>query len=298
MPVFDQLQQAAFQSIVFPITSCESVGAIRDHHHIYPHAAGASPELMGRQLYVFRMEANFQATFPKYPGLWPYRLRDLRRLWENQTIADLVVPTIGTIKAYCRNWSIRMDARIRSGEKVQLEFVEDQDATQLTASLISVRLNSLRTATSNFSRLSALNDFQNDSKTESLFDAITDSANAVLAISDQAELAGNLISAKLQHLIGLIGEADRLIFSEDPMNYKLSSAMKDVWDVALSTVEDIGFKKQPLKIYVANSTMPMNQISVGIYGTADKTVELLQLNAVEDVFAVPAGTQIRYYPNE
>lgn len=297
MPVFDQLQKASFQGIVFPIESCESAGSIRDFHHIYPHARGASVELMGRNLYTFRMEANFQATFPKYPGLWPYRLQSLRKLWEEETIADLVVPTIGTIKAYCRNWSIRMEARIRSGEKVHLEFSEDQDATSLTESLISVKTQSLATATKNFDKFKALSDFQNDKKTESIFDAISNVANSFLALGDQSELAGNLISAKLQGILNLIDQADATFFSEDPMNSKMLSAMKDLWDITLSTLDSIDNRhSEPLQIFIVGSTTTISVISSAIYGTADKAIELMQLNPIEDVFAIPAGTQIKYHP--
>ena len=135
---FDTLQRASFQGIEFPITSMTLKGGIRDHIHEYPHAAGGAPEKLGRKLYEVSMQANFQSTFRAYPRLWPSALSKLRKIFEQQTTGDLVIPTIGTIQAYARNWTQQMEAKIRSGETATFEFVEDQGSEDLAAGINDV----------------------------------------------------------------------------------------------------------------------------------------------------------------
>src|SRR5438105_4964362 len=126
MPVyFDTLQRASFGGAEFPVESVSIVGGLRDHIHEYPHSQGGAPEKMGRKLYTIRMKAVFQTKFKLYPGLYPNTLNFLRKMFEEQSSADLVVPTIGTMTAYCRNWTQEMEWRIRNGEKADFEFVED-----------------------------------------------------------------------------------------------------------------------------------------------------------------------------
>lgn len=298
-PAFDQLKRAAFASIEFPVTNVEIHGSIRDHIHIYPHSKGGAPEKLGRNLYTISMDANFQNTFRKYPAaLWPLSLRQLRGIFEEQTTDDLVIPTIGTIKAYCRNWSQKMEAKIRSGEMARFEFVEDQDATTLEQELAKVSTASLQAAVSNFDASKALADFQNDKTTESIFDAISDAANFVLSFADLAELTGNLVSAKLMALNDLASQFDRTKFGKDPTNEPVIHAVKELIDTIRKIMEDQKARFRSIEFFQVPITMPMNQISLRLYGTTERTIELMQLNAVPDVFRVVAGTRIRFYPPE
>lgn len=296
MPAFDSLQLASFEGIKFPIGSCEITGSIRDHIHIYPHAKGGSPEKMGRNLYLIKMEANFQDTFKKYPNLWPYRLADLRKYFENETTGKLVIPTIGTIKAYCRNWTQKMEARIRSGEKCNFEFVEDQDATVLSQSLQQRSAVSIAESAKAFNAAKALADFQDDSKAESIFDAITNVANYILSFRDMAELAGNLVSAKVLALADLCKQFQATNFADSPRNEPVINAFANLYDTVLRINDDFASKQTKVEIYVVPTTVSMNQISQKLYGDTSHTVELMQMNAVDDVFQVRAGTSIKFYP--
>src|SRR5262249_28189814 len=141
MPVFDQLQRASFDGVPFPVESVDVTSDLRHHVHEYPHTAGGDPEKLGRSLYRIQMLGNFQATFRAYPKLWPEALTKLRKTFEAEKTADLVIPTIGTIKAFITKWRQRSTAKIRSGEKVEIEFLEDQASAFLVEKQIAVHVD-------------------------------------------------------------------------------------------------------------------------------------------------------------
>lgn len=296
VPAIRQLKRASHMGIEFPITNSEVMGSIRDHIHIYPHAKGGAPEKLGRNLYTIRMEANFQATFKKYPGLWPLKLRELRGYWEDQTTGDLVVPTIGTIKAYCRNWTQKMDARIASGETVSLEFQEDQDASQLEQELQRVSIASLQQAALKFNASKALADFQDDSTSESIFDAISDMANFVLSFADLAELGGNLLSSKLLALADLTRQFSRTNFADNISNEPVMGAFYELAATVQTIQEDINARNRKIEIYVTPRPTSMLALSQQLYGDGSHVDELMGMNAVDDQYAVRAGTRIKFYP--
>jgi prophage DNA circulation protein len=294
-PVFDQLPKFSFGGIVFPVEGYDVAGGIRDHIHEYPHAAGGAPEKLGRRLYTVKVRASFQATFDKYPGLWPTSLAKLIQFFEAQKTLPLVIPTKGTIQAYCRNWSSAVEAKVRSGERVDLEFVEDQSQANLISALVNVSTKNITTTLANYNAAKILADFSTLPST-SIFDAISNAANAFLAIGDMTQAATNLVSAKLTALVDLIKQVDQADFVKDPKNYPLITALHDLWDAAQTQAANINRKAIEPAVWVVSAPMAMSAIASALYGDTSRQTELMQLNAVEDVLRVPAGTAIRYYP--
>ena len=132
MSVFDSYPQASFSGITFPVESSRIKGGIRDHIHEYPHSPGGSPEKLGRMLYEFTVQVHFDARFTNYPGLYPQSLNQLTTLFEAQTTADFRLPQMpASVSCYCRAWTREMTNRIRSGERVELVFMEDQSTLYL-----------------------------------------------------------------------------------------------------------------------------------------------------------------------
>lgn len=294
-PVFDQLPRFSFGGIVFPVLGYDVKGGIRDHIHEYPHAAGGAPEKMGRRLYFVNAHATFQTTFDKYPGLWPSSLAKLIQFFESQQTLPLVIPTKGTIQAYCRNWTSAVEAKIRSGERVDLEFVEDQSQANLISSLVNVSTKNITNALANYNAAMILADFSSLPST-SPFDAIANAANAFLAIGDMTTAASNLVSAKLTALVDLIKQVDQADFIKDPKNFPLMTTLHDLWDAAQTQAQNVNRKATTPLTYFVPSPMAMSAISATIYGDTSRQLELMQMNAVEDVLRVPAGTPIRYLP--
>lgn len=294
VPPNKKLKKASFMGYPFPVTEVSVQGSIRDHIHEYPHANGGAPEKMGRRVYIIKMHALFFTNGKDYPNLWPTTLNYLRIYWERSTTGPLVIPTIGTIQAYCRNWNTVQTSKVLSGEVADLEFVEDQGSAELVAALITATPTFVEV----FGRYNAamlLAEFAKPADI-SLFDAVANAVNGVLAYDDTVAAAGNLISAKLLAVADMCSLAEHSVTAQNPMNHPLIDALLQIWDTA-ETASQTFFKNQAdLGTYVVPSgPMSVSAISAAIYrGDATKGVDIMQLNAIDDPFAVRAGTKIRY----
>lgn len=294
MSAFDELQRMSFSGIPFPIKTCRSSCAIRDHVHEYPHVPGGAPEKLGRKLYEFHVEAIFDQRLlnPLWKQLWPTDLANLRALWEDEVTADLHVPSIGTIKAYCTNWEQTMDARIRSGESVSLTFREDQSSGFLV--LESVSVTSVANAVSAFDAAVAQVDLSEESA--GFFDAISNAANSILAVKDQVDVFGSLVESKLLAAAQLLRAADQQVKElNDPDYYPLLEALQDLHLAMVELNEDLAATGARLQTFVTPVTMTVGDLATRLLGSADLGGDILQLNGFDNPFAVPPGTQVRYY---
>jgi prophage DNA circulation protein len=298
-----RLQRAAWQvpggpKVEFPVRHVQVHGSGRKHIHEYSHSPGGAIEKLGRKLYEIRMSCPFMETFDLYPNLWPLGLDSLRNSFERQDTGDLTIPTLGTIKAICDDWSQMMEARVQSGEEVELAFTEDQSQLFLVDEIIG---NGQTRINDTFVRFE---DEVNKLTPEqaSIFDGIRDAANGVLAFVDQARAFGMLLQAKLDGLETLIAEADADItfgngILQDPENFFLWNSLRDLWASANQLTSDIFQQQIQLQTFIVPMTMSIADVSVAIYGDATHAVDLLQTNAsFDDAFAIVAGTKINYYP--
>lgn len=293
-PVLD-LQKCSFNGEFFPATSIEVVGGIRDHIHEYPHADGGAPEKMGRKLYGIRIHGDFQSTFRAYPKLWPDGLRKIRRYCERQLTADLVVPTLGTIKAYARTWTQTLNPKASmSGESVAFEFVEDDVDGAIAKVTAFLKTRPLDALAKTFDSTKVLTDFASE-KDISIFDAITNGINAILAIGDQGGVVVGLVTAKILVVMDLCAQFSNTFTAKNCKNAPMAQAFHDMWDTIGQSSFNLLKKTATPKVFYTSSRMSMSMVSMAIYGDATHLSELLQLNIVEDPYAIPAGTKITYY---
>lgn len=273
-------------------------GAMRHHVHEYPHAPGGAYEMLGRKLYEIKMSCPFMETFKKYPELWPLNLDSLRSSWERGTVGKLTIPTLGEISARCVNWSQEMDSKIQSGEMVDLDFLEDQSQLYLIDLLVHENRADNRTAVEKFNfQLEKQKILEGTPQQVSIFSQIRDAANSVLAYFDQAEAVGMLLSAKIEGLMAIIEEADAdLTLMQDPGQLAIIRAMRDLWFAAYTLWGNIQSKQAPVQMYIVPMLMTINDVSTALFGDATHSVELMQLNSLDDVLAIQAGTTIHWYP--
>lgn len=301
MSAFDNFQRASFATIEFPYEERTIQGSIREHEHKYPHSPGAALETLGRELYVVHFKSTFQDTFKSYPDLYPSALARIRRLYENETRDDLVIPGIGTIKAVISSITQRANPKeSRSGEKVDLSFREDIEDAFLVNNLIGVTSKSLFAANKELELdiAAAKRAFLKKADLNFL-DSITTSVNSVLAIVDTTQAYGNLVEAKILGAASLVYQADKRVRSlNDPVNAKLYYSVLKVWDALLTLFKDIQKTGGGVQNFLVNKTMSVVEISKALYnGDGTKAAQIMQLNILDDVLTVPPGTQIRYYPN-
>jgi DNA circularisation protein len=303
---FSTLARASFAGIEFPLLSCRMRGSSRNHVHIYAHVPGGDVEKLGRNLYEIEMHIPFLTSATAYSTqaspLWPTRLALLRGLFEAETTDWLVIPTVGRIKAYATEWEQEMQGNVHNGEHASFKFLEDQSAAFLLAGLITTVTKSVSSTAQQLSTITtamALADQLGPQRDRSLFETIQRTANDLLAFRDQAELAGSLITEKVAMLTSLCNEADRTVQAmKDPVNWQLVEAVKELWDAARQFGEAIVGPQNAFATYTLPLRMTIGQVSMAIFGTTDKAMDLLQLNPIDNAFDIPAGIVVRYLRDE
>jgi prophage DNA circulation protein len=290
-----------FGDIKFPAEKHMVHGTGRHHVHEYPHSPGGALEKLGRGVYKFTIQGNFQATFPAYPDLYPNGMNTLRSYFEQQLTKPFVHPSIGKFPAMIIGWTQVKDARILSGEKVDIELVEDQaaqfalaDLVSSTPSASSIGPSAAQVAADLASVRAQLALSQNDL---GLFDAIQSFASDIAAIGDTASLYGNLYSTKIQALAGVCSSLESSFSMQDPRAWPVVNSILTLWQGCNQALQDVLQNQAQLAYYTVPITEPMSMIANDIYNDATRAGDLLGLNpTVVDAFNVPAGTRIAYYP--
>lgn len=308
MSAFDGLPQCSFAGIVVPYESIDVQGGVRDHVHEYPHSDGGDPELLGRKLYTFRITANFHDTFRGYVDLWPDKLNLLLSTLESSTTAALVVPQYGTIQAYATSWTRQISTRVRSGEKVVIEFREDGAQVGLDQIVdehpLEVRSHALvldarvKDAVAAGDSLSALQkDAAITGTDRDVFDSIGALANSIFAIQDTAALNGQLYGTKLLQLASLCERADGLRSMQTTSSQPVVEALHALWAAAVRLADNVQGKSRAMQRYVTPTRMAMSDVAIALYRDASRTEDLLALNtgSYRDALAIPAGTTLVYY---
>lgn len=289
---FDQLLFASFDSIQFPVRKVTVKGGIREHSHEYPKVPGAASEKLGRKLYTISMNGPFYNNLlpPWDESLWPGALSDLRDRFEEELTSDLLIPTIGTIKAFCTNWSQTMDARIRSGEDVELEFKEDQSSAFLLDGIINIKGTSL------LAEGKSLEEIATAAGLNDIFAELEAQIDGVTAIIGTAEMYSGAGQAKLAGLISTFDRLDATVGAlNDPANATLLEAYLNSWASAQALQQDLLRQQRPLIIYEVPTLMAVSDVSRAIYGDTSKATDILGLNPIEDAFAIRRGTVLRVY---
>lgn len=293
MANFDELKSAGFDGIEFPVTEVTIRGGLRDHVHEFPHTPGGKPELMGRKLYEIEMQIPFLGNLlnTKWETLWPQSLAVLRSKFERQIRSQLHIPTVGTIRAYCFDWEQSMRSNIRSGERGVFRFREDQSDQYLVSDLIKISPRSLANQSAQIRA-----ELEERGIDPTAFDKLFDAVDGVLAVLDQAQLGAQLLESKLLGLAALCAEFDRRVdLFADPENFGIGEALRTLWASALSLMQNVEDRTATLRKYTCPVEMTISDVAIAVYGSAERGADILRLNAIEDAFAIPAGSELRYY---
>lgn len=286
------LLKCSFAGIRFPIHSVRVTGGGRSHVHEYPHSPGGAPEKLGRKLYEFEVVPCFEADLipTEYAGLWPNKLNSLQNIFDKQSTEDLILPTIGKVRAFAETWSREYNpSRSMSGEAVSWKFLEDSEESRLiTTAIVSAR--------SLPAKLDAFVLAGNGFKKPSLWDQIVAAVEKVLAYRDQFELYSNLIEASLLSILGMLREIDQAYDElKDPRNLAAAIALRELWTECRLFYADQKQLGLVTKHKRTKKLMDIGELSIWLYGESSKASELLSLNSFEDPFAIPAGFNVRYY---
>jgi len=286
-------KDCSFASIRFPVLSCKVKGGMRIHEHIYPHSPGAAVEKLGRDLYKIEIVPCFEANLipDVYQGIWPARLSTIRGIFESGATEDLILPTIGKVRAMAVSWDQDFTpARSISGEAVTWSFIEDQENARLSDAVYAQSHN----------LKSSLDAFQVaglslDPK-PSLWDQVTQAVDWALSFKGQGELWASLIESKLRGAITMIEEMlNQANALSDPRNAFAIEVIQELWAQVVAFYNDQRETGMRFKHIKTNRDMDIGQVAVWLYGDSEKASDLLSLNAFDDPYSIKTGTGIRYY---
>lgn len=315
---FDGLQSAEFAGFKYPVSEITVTGGLRDHVHEYPHSPGGAPEKLGRKLYEFRMRCPFQQGLRGFPLCWPETLQSLRIIFEGGGTFDLVVPTVGTIQAYCVSWVETANfQRNRQGVEVELVFREDDSNLFLVTELITQTTANFGGVVANYKQALA-DQVAGPADAAALltapdslmlvkipggelatFNQILSDASAVLSAVDTVLEVGSAVVGLALGLVALCEQADATSSAlQDPTRAPFLAAFLAVWAGAQKVAKDA----QRLDVTVVEYVVPQPGLGVGavstaIYGDASHIIEILTSNqaANDNPFLIPGGTVIKAY---
>lgn len=296
MPVFDTLQRASFDGLDFPVKSVSVKGRYRHEEHEYLRVPGAVIEKLERAVYNIEIQAVFDTNVKGYGRLWPDVLTAIRNKFETGVTSALTIPTVGTIPAFQPEWDQTADmGKLRSGEMVKLAFKEDQTQRFLTLALVQTQQQSMATSLNRLqvTRAQILGEPANDT---SIFDAIQNTANGILAIKDRGDLYGGLLVAKLGQMTALMNRADSALESlKHPVNHEVTDAFLELWNTAVKMTTNLAESPRGPRSYTTPKVMSMGDVATAVYGDSTRASEILLNNTLDDPFAIAAGTKIIYF---
>ena len=212
-----------------------------------------------------------------------------RELFEQETSADLMIPSIGPMFCMCREWDQEMTAKVLSGERATFKFIEDSSDSFLLNDLVSTP-KSLPTKASRLTNLSQT------LPNPSIFDSVLNAVNDVMAIVDQGNVYGGLLEAKILGLVALCREADQRIELQDATNHGILDALRDLWAAAKEILTDTQRTGGKIVKFRVPVTMSVIDVSALVYqGDTTRASEILNLNPIDDAFAIPGGTILKIY---
>ena len=287
------VKACSFDGVRFPVLSCAVKGAMRHHEHVYPHSPGAGVEKLGRDLYKVEVTPCFQADLipPEYADLWPAGLSKIRAIFESGKTADLILPTIGKMRAMATSWDqVFTPAKSASGEAVTWNFIEDQENARLLSASFSSSKGLAQANTAFKIAGQQLNPAPN------LWDMAAEAIDSVLAFKGQIELYSSLVESKLQSAISMFNAmSDQVNELSNPRNAFALEALTELWAQTTAFYKDQKETGLVLKYKRTTRDMDIGQVAVWLYGDSEKSSDLLSLNAFADPYAIPIGTNVRYY---
>lgn len=295
----DAQRQTAFNGIPIPVSSIELHSRGRQHLHEFPHSPGAAPEKLGRGIWHLTVDASFQVVFAKYPTSYPGDMLALRALYEQQITATFQHPNGDDFPAFIAGWRQHWNPRLRSGERVQIEFLEDQRTTFLAApSSTATQGASIATQQGALdAQLAAIQaQLLVSSNDVSIFDALRAASNAVASLSGSVQLYTSLVQAKCAQLQAVCAQVEQLPSMQSPLAIGILDPLHNIWAAATSITQSAQ-AAQRLGRWTVPQTMTLNAIARTLYGDASRYADLASLNGatIRDPNSVPAGTVILYY---
>lgn len=279
--------------LIMPFEESEKESGVRDHIHVFPHSPGGLPEKLGSELKAVTLRCIFDTAFNGvYPSSYSYpgTLDALEDACDAQSTGVLVLPTSKTpIRAYIRKLHRTQTARVTSGERATISFMQDQTvAEKFAQTKVQSSANNLVSDATVFAAITS--DF--DSVLPARMSGLITSLVALNGTSQQFSL---LAASLVDQIADVAAQIDALPELDDPAQWLIVDATHDVLYDAILLGQNIQQQNQAIQFYVVPSEMTTQQISVAIFGDSTHADDIYDENQIDDALAVPAMTRIQYF---
>lgn len=309
LPPFHTLAKHSFVGIPFRVENVTIRGGIREHVHEYGRLPGGVAELLGRRLYEFEYDAVFATNDPEFPDAWPGTIGTFRGFWEQQQQGDLVVSTIGKVLAYATSWTIVQTNKAFNLERVKITFRESAETDLLTPEgVVVLKSQPLAAQAQNIVDLGvALQKKPNGSfgipnvdvpalVSPDFLTSILDYAKQIQGLVQMTKLRLDSVAQRATAMADMIRSFSDLEASlNDPGNWKMVQALNSITVAADQLARDSLRKVAPLTTYVTPKRMSVVEVSIAFYGDTSRAMEIMQMNAFVNPFAIPEGTRVKVY---
>ena len=295
MADFDQLPEAEYRGIRFPLESSDMEGGNDFVEHTAYRRRGADMEPAGGKAYRGSLTIPLINSGPlvaRYGRLWPDLRGDLIAEFESHPIGTLVHPTWGTLEIAVQSWSASDDPGLRNGQRLKVTF-EEHNASLATLIGASGALTTDPTTT-------VQSQAQAADALGAPFVGYTPMTEGIVAQMTTLESASSLTSSEVQ---GAFNTMNGLVTTRLALP-SLAGVDANAAVVALSSVrvslQSYFARYAPnvraVRYYRLPAEMSVAEIAHTVYGDMSLTGLVLAVNSFVDPLLVPAGTLITVLP--
>ena len=290
----------------FPVETVKETGGNRLVNRERPYRDGAKIDDVGSSPKCWSLSSCFNSTVVGEGGsdsapLYPDVLNDLLRSFDKHETGDLVVPTIGKIRARAKSYSREEKNDEIDTARVTLEFIQDNedkvDATAFTLPTVRSSVAALAQATT----FSAESDGSFNSTLADL-NAMASQLEAIASypsdtLQDLDNQAGIVVNATNRVLDAFTSKSNnpktkaRAMLS-DPDSSMTQRKLTALQDTSARARAELRANEPPIVRAIFDVPLSLFDIAARLGQDANK---LIALNPALDPFFIPANTNVRVH---
>ncbi len=311
--VFDKFALASFavsngNSVAFPVHKIQQDGANRLIERERPYRDGAKLDDTGSKARRWTMECVFHNSitepgldvFNKGINLYPDSLNDLLIIFDFHETGDLMVPTIGMVRAKAEDYSRVEDVNLVDGATLSLVFVEDNEDTvdfrSITSPTINAQGNRLALKTE-FDAQSAGIDSFNLNSLEEAASSLEQAANAPGDAVDDVRKQANRVrhnAERVESAFSQAGQEGRDLLL-DPTSTDVGRALIELVDVSARATNDP--RRGRPRIVSVITTVDTSMLEISSVAR-QRYSDLLAINtAIPNALLIPRGSVVKIFAN-
>jgi prophage DNA circulation protein len=295
MADFDQLPEAEYRGIRFPLESSDMEGGNDFVEHTAYRRRGADMEPAGIKAYRGSLTIPLINSGPlvaRYGRLWPDLRGDLIAEFESHPIGTLVHPTWGTLEIAVQSWSASDDPGLRNGQRLKVTFEEHNGSLAslvgLDGAVTTDPTTTVQTQTAQADALGA--PFAGYAPTSATIDEqMTALESATVLTSSEITAAFRTMNAAVDRNLALPSLAGTAAHEAVVALLAVRVSLQSYYARFAPNVSAVRYYRLPAEMSVA-------EIAQTVYGDISRVALLYAANSFTDPLLVPAGTLVTVLP--